>query len=117
MIPVQATLALAALQRRAEIQRVVLEHFEVTTSRRFAVRRTAVYEAVATALGDDPRRRQLALEVCSVVEALGARAVTSGNRRLFSALRRRGIDDAAALAEAAQCRSKTRKVSHGATEA
>ncbi len=91
---------------RVDIRSAILEAFDVTADAAYCVRRTAVYAVVAKATGARILDETLTRRTTAIILDLGAVPSESSHRRLFTFLRRRGLDDREALREARACRSK-----------
>jgi hypothetical protein len=89
------------LRRRAELRSrhlpVLVQAFETTTDPAFCLRRLEVVAEVAKALGERVNN-DLFRDVVRVAQALGWEPVKNQNRSLFRGVKRRGQDDAEALA-------------------
>lgn len=85
--------------RRRQVREVLSASYDVTPGDpRFCVRRLAVVEHVARALGIAVLNNAVFADVEAAASALGFQAVKNGNRSLFRCARRREHDHETALA-------------------
>ena len=112
-----AELAVAELLRRAKVHAALAAGYETADGPEFCVRRLEVVEHVARSLGVRVLNNELFNQVERRAHELGWESVKNGGRSLFRRVRRRGLDEAEAIAVSRSNRRDPRSQSTGSREA